>query len=82
MCRELVYPIGRNRGESVAHVKDVISKGGKLLKKGSLAVFDNYVKFFYTKTKFKFPKKRLALLFTPRPVTRFAMHRKNPAIYQ
>ena len=41
MCKELVYPIGRNRGESVAHVKDVISKGGKLLKKGSLAVFDN-----------------------------------------
>lgn len=41
MCKELVYPIGRNREESVAHVKDVISKGGKLLKKGSLAVFDN-----------------------------------------
>ena len=41
MCKELVYPIGRNRGESVAHVKDVISKGEKLLKKGSLAVFDN-----------------------------------------
>ena len=40
MCKELVYPIGRNRGESVAHVKDVISKGGKLLKKGSLAVFE------------------------------------------
>ena len=49
MCKELVYPIGRNRGESVAHVKDVISKGGKLLKKGSLAVFDNdenYTIFF------------------------------------
>ena len=29
MCRELVYTIGRNRGESVAHVKDVISKGGE-----------------------------------------------------
>ena len=34
MCRELVYPIGRNRGESVAHVKDVISKGGKLIEEG------------------------------------------------
>ena len=34
MCKELVYPIGRNRGESVAHVKDVISKGGKTIEKG------------------------------------------------
>jgi hypothetical protein len=34
MCRELVYPIGRNRGESVAHVKDVISKGGKTIEEG------------------------------------------------
>lgn len=34
MCKELVYPIGRNRGESVAHVKDVISKGGKTIEEG------------------------------------------------
>lgn len=34
MCRELVYPIGRNRGESVAYVKDVISKGGKTIEEG------------------------------------------------
>ena len=34
MCKELVHPIGRNRGESVAHVKDVISKGGKTIEEG------------------------------------------------
>ncbi|WP_278712498.1 hypothetical protein [Eubacterium ventriosum] len=34
MCRELVYPIGRNRGESVAYVKNVISKGGKTIEEG------------------------------------------------
>ena len=27
-------PNGRNRGESVAHVKDVISKGGKTIEEG------------------------------------------------
>ena len=34
VAKELVYPIGRNRGESVAHVKDVISKGGKTIEEG------------------------------------------------